>query len=1004
MVIFVPVNLLGQIINITGKVTSLEGESLPGVNIWEKGTNNGTITDINGNYSLSADKQDTLVFSFIGFKTVEVPVNGNTYISIALEDVMRGIDEIVVTGYGTTTKSHLTGAISKVTNDNLSQIPVGRIDEALVGKVSGATIQMTDASAGGTPTIRIRGIGSITADASPLIVLDGIVVDYDYLSSINTDDVKSIEVLKDAASAAIYGSRGGNGIIMITSKKGKKGKPNLSFNSFFGFKYTPDIQVMPTVSEWTEFVKANNNGNLTDKMEYVNLINNNTNWHDVMFDGGMIQSYSLAVRGGSENTNYSISGSYLDDDGVLLTDNFKKYNLNIYIKSKINKFLEFGVRANPSYTIKRDFPIGIHDALRQSPWLPLYYDDYTIQFVNSGYPDVKVGDYTKERHFDNYDLYNNGSDVDISTTSNVSPLAKVLEREYNNYDFKAYTNGYLKIKLTKGLYLRTNLGVSYRRKEAERWVGSKAHRNGTSAIESRYNTGKYTHWINENLITFKRTFNKNDINAVAGITFEKWDNYYSNQTGKGYEFDYIRTINAASIKEVSTTTANQESLNSFLGRVNYAYGGKYLLSVSLRYDGSSKFGDNTKYGFFPAASAGWRVTEEKFMQNVDAISNLKLRFSYGVTGNNDGIGYYQYMAILGPVNAVIDGSLVTGFNPKNIANPDLGWEQSVEMDAGFDLGLFKNNLNLSVDLYNRSSLSLLLEQEIPAVTGFNNALVNIGEVQNRGIEVELTGHIINASKFKWSASGNFSLNENELVDFAGASGLVTYVDRKRPAEYIALEGYPISSFYGYVYDKDIPLNYLKDPFYPIGGKSQDVYVKDLNGDGLIDTDDRAILGSPYPKVIWSVSNRFNYGGFDFNFMFQGSHGAKVRNMDPQYYENQFNSRMDYITDTSNPNYFPDGDKVKQRFLTDLFVQDASYVSLRTVNLGYSFSKRILSHIGINNLRLYVAAQNLIYLMSDDYTSFNPEGVTFNKNPLQAGYQRGAAPIYKTISFGINLDL
>jgi len=1005
LVIFMPFNLMyGQKIDVSGKVTDETGQAIPGVNVLVKGSTEGTITDLNGNYAINTDKNATLIFSFLGYKTVEIPVNNQSNISISLKEEDKSIDEVVVVGYGTAKKSHLTGSVSKVKNENLSQIPVARMDEALIGQVSGTTIQMTDASAGGTPTIRIRGIGSITADASPLVVLDGMVVSNDYLNSINMDDVASIEVLKDAASAAIYGSRGGNGIIMITSKKGKRGKTSMSFNSFVGYKTTPNIQVMPTVAEWSEFVKENNGGNLTDKMEYINKIGTNTDWHDVMFDGGFIQNYSLSARGGSENTSFSISGSYLNDAGVLLTDNYKKYNLNVYVKSKITDFLEFGIRANPSYTTKRDFPIGIHDALRQSPWLPLFHDENTIQYVDrNNYPDVQIGDYTKERQFDNYDLYENGSNVDISTTSNVSPLAKVLEREYYKYDFKTYGNAYLKVKILKGLNFRTNLGVSFRKKDTQRWVGSKAHRNGLSAIESIYNTSKLTHIINENLLTYNKVFGKHDINAVAGVTFEAWDNYYSDQTGKGYQFDYIHTLNAASIKERSDTYSNQERLNSILGRVSYAYAGKYLFSLSLRYDGSSKFGTNNRYGFFPAGSVGWRVTEEKFMENIPVISNLKLRFSYGVTGTNQGIGYYQHMAILEPTTAVIGGNAVTGFNPANIPNPDLGWEQSVEMDPGLDLGLFNNRLNLSLDLYRRSSLSLLLEQEISSVTGFNTALVNIGEVQNSGIEIELGGQIIAQTQFKWSASGNLSMNKNELVDFAGASGLITYVDSKRPAEYIALEGYPISSFYGYVYDKDIPLQNLKDPYFPIGGKSQDVYVKDLNGDGIIDSDDRAILGSPYPKLVWAINNQFLFKGFDLNFMFQGSYGAKIRNMDPQYFQNQFNSRMDYISDVNDPNYFPDGDKVKQRFLTDLFVQDASYITLRNLNIGYSFSKSILSRIGFSKLRIYAAAQNLLYIMSKDYTSFNPEGVTYTKNPLQAGYQRGAAPIYKTISFGINLD-
>jgi len=991
--------------NISGKIISAEdGIPLVGATLQVKGVaSSGTITDLDGNFIISAKSGDVLMVSYVGFIKQEIAITNQASLTFKLIPQTTDIDEVVVVGYGSTKKSLLTGAISSIKNDDMDQVPVSRVDEALVGQVSGTTIQMTDATAGGTPTIRVRGIGSITADASPLIVYDGVVVSSDFLGSIDMNTVASIEVLKDAASAAIYGSRGGNGIIMITSKKGLKGKPVLAYNAYVGYKFTPKFNSIPTISEWEDYVKANNDGNLTDRFKYIDKLGTETNWTDVMFDGGFIQNHSLSVRGGTDKTSYQLSGAYLDDGGVLLTDRYTKSNLNLYLKSKINNFIEVGLRVNPSYAKKQVFPIGIHDAVRQSPWLPLYLDENTIQYVNSNYPDAQVGDYAKERMFDNYDLYGDGSDVDISTTSNVSPYAKVLERDYHKTYSKLFSNAYIKLHLAKGLDFKSNFGLSYRHNENYYWTGSKAHRNGIAATASEYNTYNTQHLVNENLITYSNTFGKHDINAVAGLAFEAWDSHSSEQEGDVYNFDYIRTLNAASIMATSNTYASQERMNSVLGRVNYSYAGKYLFSLSLRYDGSSKFGSNTRYGFFPAASVGWRITEENFMKNIDFISNLKARFSYGVTGTKDGISNYQHMSLLEPVTAVFNGSAVSGFNAVNIANPDLGWEQTVEYSPGLDFGFMKNKLFGSADFYQRQSLSLLLDKEIPSVTGFTTALVNIGKVKNTGYELELTGIILDKSALKWSLTGNFSHNVNELMDFAGSSGLISSVDAKRPAEYIALEGYPISAYYGYVYDKDIPLENLKNPFYPIGAKSQDVYVKDLNGDGIIDTDDRAIIGFPFPKYVWSVSNKLRFRGLDFSFMFQASYGAKVRNMDPQYLENQFSSNQDYITDVNDPNYFTDGDKVKQRFLTDLYVQDASYISLRNINLGYSLPTQISEKAHISKARFYVAANNLLYFMSKDYTSFNPEGVTYDDNPLQGGYQRGAAPIYKTISFGLNLE-
>lgn len=983
---------------ISGIVLDSENNSpLIGATVVIKGTTNGVITDPDGKFQLNLPSKATLVVSFIGYKTKEISYAGETSLTISLANDVSAIDEVIVVGYGTQKKSHLTGAISKVTNDGLGDIPVARADEALIGKISGVTIQVTDAKAGGSPTIRVRGMGSITADASPLVVMDGVVVSSDYLGSIDMNDIESIEVLKDAASAAIYGSRGGNGVIMITTKQGKEGKTKFSFNAYYGSKFTADFQTVPTVAEWSQLVKDYNGGNLTDQAKYINQLGTQTNWTDVMFDGGIIQSYSLSALGGNDKTKFAISGSYLSDEGVLLTDGYKKMNFRINLDTKVSKVLEFGGNVNPSYTSQRDFPIGIHDAIRQSPWLPLYIDENNIQYVNkSKYPLVQVGDYAYEVYFNGYTLPGNTTGTNISTTTNESPLAKVLERETNVYNFKLFTNTYMKLNLAKGLIFKASVAADYNNIQNERWVGTKLLK-GPAGSSSSYDTNVYTHLVSENILSYNQDFGKHSFGAVAGLAWEKWNLYTSSATSSGYQFDYIHTLNAASVMSSSSTNKAEESLQAIISRFNYAYSDKYLLSLSARYDGSSRFGANTRYGFFPAASVGWRVSEEDFLKGNKYISNLKARFSYGVTGNNTGIGRYAAIATLQPVTAVINGAAVTGYNPANIANPDLRWEKSVEMGPGIDLGLLENRITFSMDYYVRSSKDLLLNQEIPSVTGFDVATVNIGEVKNSGIELELTGRIISSKNMNWTASANVSHNKNELVSFAGASGLITYVDVKRPSEYIALEGNPISSFYGYVYDREVPNEYLKTPLYPIGSASQDCYVKDLNGDGKITSDDRTILGSPYPKWVWGFTNNFNYKDFDFSFTFQGSHGAKIRNMDPQYIQNQFSSTMDYITT------FPDVSLVREKIYTDKFVQDASFVALRSVNLGYTLPKAVATRIGMSKARLYASGQNLLYMMASSYTSFNPEGVTDFDSPLRGGYQVGAAPLPKAITVGVNLE-
>ncbi|MBB6459705.1 SusC/RagA family TonB-linked outer membrane protein [Flammeovirga kamogawensis] len=1015
-----PADLLAQNdqVKVNGRIVNQDGFPLPGVSIIIKDAerSKGTISDFDGNFSLLTNSTDVLMFSFIGCKSQEVAVNGQSEINVVLEEELSQLDEIVVVGYGSVQKSHLTGAVSKVTNENLDQIPLSRVDDALAGQVSGVNIQMTNPEAGGAPTIRVRGVGSITSVPNPLIVVDGIVVDQDYLGSLDMNDVESIEVLKDASSAAIYGSRGSNGVILITNKSGKKGKATFTYNGYFGTKSVPKNDVLKTVGEWTSFVSNNNEGELTDRMKYINQLGTETAWDEVMMDGGTIQNHSLSARGGTEKTNYSASGSYLKDEGVLLTDSYEKINFRLSLDTKVNDRLKFGLKVNPSYSKQRRFPVGLHDAIRQSPWLPERIDENSIKYVNrlreeGRWADAQVGDYAMERMFDDYDLDNNESvesgGTDISTTSNASPLAKVQERNYMKYQTKLFTSMYLKYDIAKGLAFRSTLGGDYKNSTNERFTGVKASRNeeaGTSAFNSQYNQ---FHIVAEQTLTYDKNFgNKHSINAVAGFAYEFWDAKYSEVEANGYNFDYIQTIPATNVTGAGTEHT-QKGLVSYLGRVNYAYDNKYLVSVSARTDGSSKFGQDNKFGVFPAASLGWRVSEEAFLKSSSVISNLKLRVSYGVTGNDgddNSIGRYPHIGLVEPVGSVFNGNIYNGFNQVTLSNPQLQWEKSIEINPGVEVGFFQDKLNLSVDFYKRNSQDLLMNRPIPSATGFSDAIVNLGEVENKGIEVEVRTTNIVTSSFKWSTTGNVSYNENNLVSMAGADGLISTVDSKRPAEWIAKEGNPVASFYGYVVEKEIPLENIKNPYYPINGQSQDIYVKDLNGDGIIDSDDRTILGSPYPKFIWSVTNTMSYKNFDLSFMFQGSHGAKVRNMDPQYVNNQFSSNQDYITDETNPNFFKDSDKVVQRIFTDDIVMDASYITLRNLNIGYTLPKSWISKVGIKSARVYASGQNLIYIMGSDYRGYNPEGVNQGlDSPLTYGYQRGAAPIYRSYSAGINLQ-
>jgi len=997
---------------LSGSVTDANGEPIPGATIIVQETNNGTTSDFEGNFSIAVEQNENLEISYLGYTTQIVQFTGQDNVSVSLVEDLNELDEIIVTGYGTQKKSHLTGAISKITNEKLDQIAVSRVDDALVGQVSGVNISATEGEAGSAPTIRIRGTGSITGKSDPAIVVDGLLVDNDYLGSLDMNDVASFEILKDAASGAIYGSRGANGVILITTKEGEEGKTKFSYNTFVGFKEArqSDAYSFSIADEAAEELAAT--GALSSRTQRKLQIGVDRSWQDVIFDGGQITSNSFAVRGGNKKTKYSTALNYVHDEGVLLTDDYKKYNVKLKIDTKLNDKFSVGVNLSPSYSNRRRFDGSTHDILRQTPWLPLYLDANTIQFVNrvrdgGKYANAQIGDYAIQRMFDDWDIVNNvavTSGTDISNTSNTNPAAKVLERDRNDYKFKIYGSLYLKYKIAKGLNFKTTIYGDFQNTKRDRWQGVQSNRNGASAANYTTSSENRIHFVTDNFFTYDKEINGHEISAILGFSAEKWDTEFEQLSGAGYQSDLLQTISAAD----PTTVVGQsydftQRLISYVARVNYAYNDKYLASVSVRRDGYHAFGPNSKYGNFPAISVGWNIANEDFLKGNNVLSNLKFRFSYGVSGNpffdtgNVLVDNFPFESLLESSTAIVDGVSATAFNSINIANPGLQWESSVEINPGIDFGLFSNRITGSIEYYERTSDKLLIDNPVSSTTGFNSALVNLGKVKNSGLELELRTKNIVTDNFSWKSTFLFSTNDNELLDFGDSDGQIQNVDSKRAAEWVNSVGNPISSFYGWVVDRDIPLEFIKDPYHPIGGEAQDVYVKDLNGDGLIDDDDKTILGDPYADVVWSLTNEFRLGNFDLSFLIQSSQGAKIRNVGDQYIFNHFNSSQDFDTSTT-----PDQGFIKQKIFTDDIIQDASYIALRNLNVGFKFPTKILTDLNINSARVYVSGQNLIYKTASDYTGFNPESIN-DTSPTTYGYQRAGSPIFSTISLGLNIE-
>ncbi|PCJ96068.1 MAG: SusC/RagA family TonB-linked outer membrane protein [Flavobacteriaceae bacterium] len=1007
---------------LSGTISDEANVPIPGVNVIIVTTTRGTSTDFDGLFTIEVENGDVLQFSYLGFVTQTAVVSGQKTLNVLMIEDASQLDEVVVVGYGTQKKSTLTGSISKVTNETLDQIAVSRVDDALIGQVSGVNIQATNAEAGGAPTITIRGIGSVTADSGPALVIDGVVVSSEFLGNIDMNDVESFEVLKDAASAAIYGSEGSNGVILITTKSGKAGKTKFSYQTYTGFKNAHGSDdYSKSVADWAEIELAAT-GSLTNETQYAQLLVATTgvdrDWQDVFFDGGTITSHSLSARGGTEDTKFSTSLRYLHDEGVVITDDYKLFSANMKVDSKIGDKVKFGLRASPSYTKQRRLPTSIHNPIRQSPWLPIYHTEESLQFINRDtYPNVGVGDYFNENHLLNLDINGDGNTSRPRTSGDSNPYAQYVEREHFEYNTKLFGSTYLSYEIAEGLTAKTQLGVTLEQRKRTRYDGTLHHSNG-NARASYYLANRFrTRVISDNTLNYTTTFNDDhDLNILAGMTVQKRRSEESITTGSGFSNDLLKNFQGATLVDLPSEINTELKKLGYFARINYSFAGKYLVNASFRRDGSSVFGIDSKWGNFPAVSVGWNVAKENFLMNSDAVNTLKFRASYGLTGaENFNVGdavinAWPYLALLQNSNAIDDGSVAAGVSPRNIANALLQWEASEEFTVGLDYGFFSNRISGSVDYYNRTSDELLLNNPVSYLTGFNNGIVNLGKVQNKGLELELRTKNIVGEKFSWNSTLIASTNQNELLSFGDSNNALIEDSYGRNSQWINRIGEPISSFWGYVVDTEVydetsfRTTYVNNPWNRINGQADDTIVKDLNGDGLITDEDKTILGDPYPDLVYSFTNQFKLGNFDLSVMVQGSLGGQVNNIGDQYFYNWFGNRtrsggeLEAVADGLVPHV----SFIQEKVLTSEVIASSDYFSLRNINLGYNFSDDVTSRMGIAGLRLYATAQNLVYITADDYHGFNPEHVD-GSNPRAYGSQRAGTPIYKTVTFGLNID-
>jgi TonB-linked SusC/RagA family outer membrane protein len=1006
---------------ITGKVTDQkDGSPLPGVSVTVKGvTGLGTQTDINGGYKLSVPATaKVLAFNFLGFKLSEETINGNV-VNVQLISDSKQLTEVVVVGYGTQKKANITGSISSVSAKDIEGTPTTSIEQAIQGKTAGVYIQSGNGKLGQGIQVRIRGSSSISAGSEPLYILDGMPITTDNLSStdaptnpladINFNDIESVQILKDASAAAIYGARASNGVVVITTKKGKAGTPKVNFSASYG-KSTPSrhreflnstqfVQIMERAGEGAakQDFAAGAYDTLDDALaDYKSYVEDNltflsggtddwktgkinTNWEKAAYQSAPQQQYDLNISGGNDKTTYYMGGQYLDQTGILIGNSFKRYSGRLNLDSKVDKNLSIGMNLSFSNTINNRvsndnaFSTPLQ-AVALSPITPLI--DPRSGLI-SGTPPGESEDFP---------LYYN-------------PLISKNNAAYQSTVFRTIGNVYANWEIVKGLTFRSEFGLDQLNQAEDSYYGSATFRNtGTNDGFGQNTTTQVLNYNTNNYFSYKNIFgNDHSLELLLGTSYQKSRTVGNDVQGQEFASDAYKKLTAAAVIVSGASYDSPYSFLAYFFRANYSYKGKYLFSGSARRDGSSRFGVNNRYGFYPSGSVGWILTEEDFLKNNNLLSNLKVRASYGLTGNAN-IGNFSSLGLFSAAN--YNG--VGGQRFSQIVNPNLKWETTAALDLAVDFGFFNNRLSGSFDYYKKNTRDLLLNVNLPGTLGISRQLQNLGKLSNKGFELELSSDNF-VGKFKWSTSLNASYQKNLIKDIKGQ----TITDNN--INYV-MAGQPIGVFYMPEYAGVDPAN------------GDALYYKNVKGtDGKLDrtkTNDptqaqNVVVGSPTPKYYGGITNTFGYNGIELSVSFQGAFGYKVYNGGGQYmstsagngFDNQTIDQLKYwnkpgdITDIPEPRlFYGNGISTSSRYLSG-----ASYVRCKTVTLGYTLPKAVVSKLRLQKIRVYASAYNLFLITK--YKGWDPE-VNSDELPSNVDLSNDfySAPQPRTIVFGINIGL
>lgn len=973
-----------QNVTVTGSVTSSDdGTELIGVNVFVKGTTTGTITDVNGNYSITVNSPEAiLVFSYVGYVVQEVAVGNQTTIDIVMQVDVAALDEVVVVGYGTMMKSDVTGSLASVTSENFDLQPLTRLDEALKGRAAGVEVTQTSGAPGVGYKIRIRGANSISGNNNPLYVVDGLVVGD--INSINVNDIASMEVLKDASATAIYGSRGANGVVLITTKTGSRGPAVVEFETYYGISTKTQSLPFMTPAEFAEGV------NFAEGIEFYTpeaiaalRAGGGENWEERFFKTAPFYNAQLSIHGGSDAVDYYISGNLYNADGTIINQNYKRYGLRANINTRLSEKIKVGLNSYVSREENSGVRADLSGGLTWDPTTPAYDENGDYNFV----PLIPgVG---------------NGS---------LNPMVAPENNVRQNYDHQVIANGYFNYQILTGLELDISGGIE-RLDGVQNFYGSLLVNN--TGIATVYNQD-VTRIQNTNRLTYR--LNKPDHRLQIDAIHEQQQvtNVWTQADGRGFFSDQTsyKNLGLAAVQRISNNSTS-ESLQSFLGRVNYSLFDKFLFTASIRADGSSKFQEDNRWGYFPSGSVAWRMSEENFIQQIAWINNLKIRASYGLTGSQaiQPLATLSVPIIDPTVNYPFTGDTYTvGVAPSTqLANPNLTWETTKQGNVGLDLGLWENRLTFTIDLYKKNTTDLLLNRILPAYVGPTVVTQNIGEVENKGFDISVGTTILQNSDWHISSILTVSRNVNKVLALVNDNEPMElgdiYLTNTFPVNPTRVEvGLPISSFRGYVFEgvyqlgeEEEAANYGKVP-----GQAR---YQDVNNDGVISSDDIVTVGDGNPAVTWGWNWTVRWKRLDLNFLLLGTHGNDIYNFQRMKMmglgAGQFHAvHADYNNrwTESNPSEIPSG-RDGTEFLSSQFIEDGSFVSMKNVTLGYTFSN-VLNSIGMDALRLFLSAENLFIITN--YTGYDPESTASGNSDVDLGIDINAYPINRSFSMGLKL--